>query len=171
MRFFVLIFLLIFVSCNKQETKQKQLSKKYSKETLENINKQLVNKDSELIKSYVQRRNWDMKPTQTGLWYMILDKGNEKTIEKNNHITYNYNIRLLNGNLCYSSDSLGAKSIVVGQGGVESGLEEGILLLNEKGKARFIIPPHLAHGLIGDNNHIPARAILIYDIEILKVKP
>jgi FKBP-type peptidyl-prolyl cis-trans isomerase len=32
------------------------------------------------------------------------------------------------------------------------------------------MPPHLAYGLIGDNKKIPARATIIYDVEILDVK-
>jgi FKBP-type peptidyl-prolyl cis-trans isomerase len=58
---------------------------------------------------------------------------------------------------------------VVGKGGVESGLEEGILLLHEGDKARFVLAPHLAHGLIGDENRIPPRSIIIYYIELLAV--
>ena len=42
-------------------------------------------------------------------------------------------------------------------------------MLKKGSKARFILPPHLAHGLIGDENRIPARAIIIYDIEVLSI--
>jgi FKBP-type peptidyl-prolyl cis-trans isomerase len=61
------------------------------------------------------------------------------------------------------------KTFLIGQGGVESGLEEGILLLQEGDKARFIMPPHLAHGLIGDRDKIPARATIIYDLELVSL--
>ena len=37
-------------------------------------------------------------------------------------------------------------------------------------KARFIIPPHLAYGLLGDENRIPARSIIIYQVELVDVK-
>jgi FKBP-type peptidyl-prolyl cis-trans isomerase len=53
---------------------------------------------------------------------------------------------------------------------VESGLEEGILLLREGDKAKFILPPHLAHGLLGDDNKIPARSIIVYDLELLSLE-
>ena len=55
-------------------------------------------------------------------------------------------------------------------GGVESGLEEGILLMKTGGKAKFILPPHLAYGLPGDGKKIPARAILVYDVELLSIQ-
>jgi len=54
---------------------------------------------------------------------------------------------------------------------VESGLEEGILLLRVGDKATFIMPPHLAHGLQGDGDRIPARSIIMYDVLLLKVEP
>ena len=170
MRSFVLIFVLIFFSCNSEKKQEKRPTFKYTKESIQEVNKLLVDKDAEQIKSYVNRRMWDMKITETGLWYMIYKETNNRRIEKGDYITYNYEVRLLDGSLCYSSDSLGSKSISVGQGGVEAGLEEGILLLSNGSKARFIMPPHLAHGLIGDENRIPARAIIIYDIEIVNIE-
>ena len=76
---------------------------------------------------------------------------------------------MLDGTVCYESkpDSLG--TFVVGHGGVESGLEQGILMMKQGQKAKFIMPPYLAHGLIGDAKRIPARSIIVYDIELLKV--
>jgi FKBP-type peptidyl-prolyl cis-trans isomerase len=170
MKVFVLILFVVFFSCRNEKQKTEKHFNKPTKESLEQINRHLVNKDSELIKSYVDRRNWNMQTSETGLWYMINKQGVGENVEKGDYVTYNYQIRLFDGTLCYSSDNLGVKSIIAGQGGVESGLEEGLLLLNKESKARFIMPPHLAHGLIGDENRIPARAILIYDVEILEIK-
>lgn len=170
MRFFLLIFILIFFSCSKQKVKEEVQTIKQTKQSLEDINRNLVGKDAELIGSFVKRRNWNMQTTETGLWYMIYENEKEPEIEEGDFVKYNYQVRLFDGTLCYSSDSLGPKSIIVGQGGVETGLEEGLLLLNKGSKARFIMPPHLAHGLIGDENKIPARAIIIYDVEILEIK-
>ena len=111
-----------------------------------------------------------MSNTATGLWFMIYEKGTDIKIKKNDLVELKYNLWLIDGTLLYSSDSTGLKTFIVGKGGVEAGLEEGLLLLNNKSKARFILPPHLAHGLIGDGNKIPGRAIVIYDIEIVNIK-
>lgn len=93
-----------------------------------------------------------------------------KKISKNDLIELKYKTWLLDGTLIYDSDSLGNKSFKVGQGGVEPGLEEGVLMLEQGSRARFILPPHLAFGLIGDENRVPGRAILVYDIEVVKVE-
>lgn len=166
----ILIFIIIFFSCNNEKKTENRAGIKHSKESLEEVNKLLVDKDTELIKSYVDRRGWKMQLTESGLWYMIYETGSGSDIKKGDFITFNYEVCLLNGTLCYSSDKLGTKNFVVGKGGVESGLEEGVLMLKSGSKARFILPPHLAHGLIGDEDRIPARATIIYDIEILKIE-
>jgi len=167
---FILIFLIIFFSCNRENDSDKRPIIKHSKKSLEEVNKMLVSKDAEQIKSYVDRRGWSMEQTESGLWYMVYEEGADSLIKKGDLISFNYEVWLLNGTLCYSSDEFGVKSFVVGSGGVESGLEEGVLLLKKRSKARFILPPHLAHGLIGDENRIPARASIVYDIEILNVE-
>jgi FKBP-type peptidyl-prolyl cis-trans isomerase len=76
----------------------------------------------------------------------------------------------LNGAKCYSSDSLGIKSFRIGSGHVESGLEEAALLLHEGDQARIILPPHLAYGMLGDNNKIPGQASILYDLMVLQIK-
>lgn len=167
---FILIFLLILVSCNQDRKVNKKPVVNINKEDIEQINKHLINKDNEVIESYINRRGWDMEMTESGLWYMIYKEGEGENIKKGDYTSIDYKVWLIDGTLCYSSDSLGIKSFIVGQGGVESGLEEGILMLKKGSKARFIMPPHLAHGLIGDENMIPARATIIYDIEVLSIE-
>lgn len=170
MRSFIFIFIIIFFSCNREKNNEKRFLVKHTKESLQEVNKLLVDKDTEIIENYIKRRDWNMTVSETGLWYEIYQLGTGPEIKRNDLITYNYSVWLLDGTLCYSSDELGVKSFVAGRGGVESGLEEGVLMLRQGSKARFILPPHLAHGLIGDENRIPARASIIYDIEILKVE-
>ena len=162
--FFVILF--IFVSCNNR-SKEPIDTKKY-KEPLIKVNKYLVEKDQDNIAAYVERHGWKMEVSETGLWYNVSKNGTEKAT-KNAIATINYKVKLLNNKHCYSSDSLGPKSFRIGQGGVESGLEEGILLMYKGDKARFIMPPHLAHGLLGDNNKILARATIIYEVELIEL--
>ena len=57
----------------------------------------------------------------------------------------------------------------VGNATVISGLEEGILLLRQGDRAKFIIPSHLAYGLIGDQNNVGSKTTLVYDIDLVKI--
>ena len=140
-----------------------------TKEALVGANRILVKKDQERIKSFIERKGWEMKETQTGLWYQIYHDGNGDLAQPGMMISLAYTVSLLDGSLCYDSDSLGCKNFKIGQGGVESGLEEGVLLLREGDQARFIMPPHLAHGLTGDGNAIPPRSIILYDVEVVSL--
>jgi FKBP-type peptidyl-prolyl cis-trans isomerase len=49
-------------------------------------------------------------------------------------------------------------------------LHEGIQLLHVGDKAIFILPSHLAHGLLGDEDKIPPHSAVIYDIELLGIR-
>lgn len=140
-----------------------------TKRALVGANRILVKKDRERIKSFVERKEWDMQETQTGLWYQIYEHGTGQHAKTGNIISFEYQVSLLDGTVCYDSDSLGLKEFRIGQGGVESGLEEGVLLLRKGDQARFIMPPHLAHGLTGDGDAIPPRSIIIYEVGVVDV--
>jgi len=165
-------FLLIFLfSCKNEDTTKQPINYNSNnlEDTLIKANKYLLERDKELIESYIGRRNWKMQSTESGLWYEIYYKTNKKKIDAGDIIRYNYSIELLDGTLCYSSEKDGISQIKIGQSGKESGLEEALVKMRIGEKARLILPPHIAHGLIGDMQKIPSRSIIVYDIDILKV--
>jgi FKBP-type peptidyl-prolyl cis-trans isomerase len=139
-------------------------------EALLQINQQLVKEDYETIKAFAANCGWDMQTTETGLWYMIYENGKGEKASAGKIATLEYTVSLLDSTVCYSSATLGPKTFKTGKGGVESGLEEGVLLLRVGDKARMIMPPHLAHGLLGDGDRIPQRAIILYEIELVSLK-
>jgi FKBP-type peptidyl-prolyl cis-trans isomerase len=59
---------------------------------------------------------------------------------------------------------------MIGKDNIESGLHEALQLMRIGDKMRFILPSHLAHGLIGDQTKIPPRASVIYEIELLELR-
>lgn len=140
------------------------------KEPLVNVNRQLVEKDRILIEKYAERRNWDMQGSETGMYYLIDSTGSGDVVQDGDLVTITYNLSLLDGTLCYSTDSLGAESFVVGHEDVESGLDEGVRLMRKGDKAKLIIPPHLAHGLLGDQDKIPPRSIILIELEMVDIR-
>ncbi len=167
--YFVFVLLSVF-ACRKEEKRKLSDDEiREQQEMLLRVNKYLVKKDIELIESYIERRGWEMEVTESGLFYQIYEHGNgEKTLNGKN-VTINYVVSLLDGTICYDSENLGPKEFIIGKSNEESGLEQGVLMMRVGDKARFIMPPHLAHGLLGDENRIPARSIIVYEVELLKV--
>lgn len=167
-----LVLMTMVCSCSGSQNRDtgSDKNKEIPLETYINVNRALVQKEQEKIEAYVQENNLGMQKTGTGLWYKIDEPGAGEKVKKGLVVELNYEIKLLNGEVCYNSDETGPKEFLVGQGGVESGLEEGILMLSEGSKASFILPPHLAHGLVGDDDKIPARSIIVYEVEVLNVK-
>jgi FKBP-type peptidyl-prolyl cis-trans isomerase FkpA len=169
---YYLLFIIPFLfSCtnNPRELRRNETDKKA--EDLIKINKFLVGKDADIIKGYIERRNWQMQISQSGLRYMIYEHGKGAKVQTGNKVTIWYSISLMDGTLCYSSDKDGLKSFVVGKGGVEPGLEEGVLLMHQGDKARFILMPHLAYGLVGDGKSIPARSTILYELQLIQITP
>lgn len=139
--------------------------------SLVEANKMYVKRESDEIDQYVARHNWKMSTTGTGLRYMITKKGEGKeTPAVDQRVKVDYKISLLDGTLCYSSEKEGPKDFVVGRDNIETGLHEGIQYMHVGDEATFILPSHLAHGLLGDGNKIPAKASVIYQIKLLSIK-
>ncbi len=120
--------------------------------------------------AFADRAGWEMTETSTGLWYEILRRGTGQPVEKDRLVKYAYETRLLNGNVCYAADTADPKKIIAGKGNIEAGLEEGLRLMREGGRARFLIPPHLGHGNFGDRQCIPGSSVLLITVEVLEVK-
>ncbi|GAB4331996.1 MAG: hypothetical protein Kow00127_23920 [Bacteroidales bacterium] len=140
------------------------------KEPLIKINKTARKSEDERINAYCDRHKWQMELSQTGLRYHIYTHGDGEMTQPGDTVTFNYIVTLLSGDTVYSSDQDGPKTVVLGKAQIERGLEEGILMLCEGDRAKFILPSHLAFGLVGDGRKIPARAALVYDIELLKTR-
>jgi FKBP-type peptidyl-prolyl cis-trans isomerase len=166
----LIVIIILAASCKNEGKEQKtgQPANGNSKSMID-IHKSLLKKDRERIINYVHRRNWDMKETKSGLWYQIYEQGAGEKTEEGKKATVTYTVSLLDGTICYKTSPQSPKTFIVGQGGVESGLEEGIKMLHEGDKARFIMPPHLAHGLLGDENKIPPRSVIVYDLHLIDV--
>lgn len=154
---------------HKKNTQTPDINSKDFQTKLIEANKMYVRKESDEIDRYAKHRGWEMNTTGTGLRYMITQKGNGEPAVLDKFARVNYKVSLMDGTLCYSSDSTGARDFLVGKDNVESGLHEAIQLMHVGDKAKFILPSHLAHGLIGDENKIPPKASVIYDIELLAV--
>jgi FKBP-type peptidyl-prolyl cis-trans isomerase len=166
--FLTIFFFGIVSSCTNQSGEpNKSVSDKDLSKSLEKANRYLVRTENEQISDYVRRHKLKMTETGTGLRYIVHKEGNGHPINKGELVKLKFVVKFLTGDVVYTSEDKGVKTFVVGQGGVESGLEEAILYLRRGDKATIILPSHLAFGLLGDEDKIPPKTSLVYEIEIL----
>jgi len=158
-------------SCGSNNPNDKQIPDpdQYS-HNLEKANNLYTQSEDSQIEDFIARNQWDMSKTGTGLRFMVYKAGKGRKVSDKTIVRYHYKVNLISGTLCDESAKSGPKEIWIGHADVVSGLEEGLLLLCEGDKAKFIIPSHLAYGWIGDSKTIPSRAVLVYDVEILQVR-
>jgi FKBP-type peptidyl-prolyl cis-trans isomerase len=108
--------------------------------------------------------------TDSGLYYRMDTVGSGPSPSKGQNVKVHYTGMLTDGSIFDSSVQRGTPiAIAIGVGQVIEGWDEGIMLLNEGSKARFVIPSHLGYGSRGAGGVIPPNATLIFDVELVKV--
>ncbi len=167
--FLFIFFSISLIYCGDKPKQFTNEEMKQYREPMIRVNKIMVDNDSILIANYCKRRSWTMQVSKTGFWYRIENPTNILSIVEGNLVSLRYKIELLDGTICYSSDSLGVKTFRVGKSSEPQGLDQAVRLLKKNDKMILILPPHLAFGLIGDEKRIPARSILVYHIEVVNV--
>ena len=173
MKFIALIISLFAInSCNQKtrETPENFPTQREVNRSLEDINRKFMLDESAMIDAYIERKRLKMNSTGTGLRYNLENIGTGELAKNGQRATVSYKISLLDGREIYNSENDGNKDFVIGHDHVESGLHEGILLMKVGDRAKFILPSHLAHGLSGDNNKIPPRSSVVYDIQLIALK-
>ncbi|MFW5805808.1 MAG: FKBP-type peptidyl-prolyl cis-trans isomerase [Bacteroidales bacterium] len=155
---------------NQPEKKEMSEIKEEYKVPMMDWNKRKVTDQDMQIKGYADRRNWNMTRTGTGMYYEIYEQGTGTEADTGQYAIIKYELHLLDGTFCYSSDSTGPKKLKLGRVELESGLEEALFKMHKGDKARIIVPPHLAYGLPGDGDKIPADAILVYNVELIDLQ-
>ena len=144
-------------------------------------------KDKELTdaNSYLAANKINAIPTGSGLRYVITKPSVKRKPLSGDTVLVNYTGRILNGKVFDSSIEAEAKSagldqpgrkyepisVVLGRQQVIPGWDEALLLLNEGSKAKLIIPSSLAYGDRGAGQDIPPYTTLIFDVELVQVKP
>ncbi len=162
----------LYISCT-DKPKQKPIVVNYNKlkEDIIQVNKPAVVMETDEINAYIKAHNYAVQTTGTGLRYLfVTENSKEKKVENGNRIKVNFKVSLLDGTLCYTSETKGPKQFTVGSDNVESGIHEGVQLMHLHDKAIFILPAHLAFGLIGDRDKIPPKSAVVYQVEVISIQ-
>lgn len=161
---------LLMLACTNDQPTTPPINPTQLKEALIERNINSVKNEQQQIENYIKKFKLNPTKTGTGLHYQIIKEGSGETATEGKTAIITYDVTLLNGTLCYSTNENGAEEFKVGKDYAESGLHEAITYLKKGDKAIVIIPSYLAHGLAGDFNKIPMRSTIIYTLELIDIK-
>lgn len=162
------LFILITYGC-KNNSSDKKIDQAEINERLTKMNRTIVENESKKIEDFIKAHSFQTQMTGTGLRYQIYKHGSGEKPVIHSTVEIKYKVFLLNGKLCYSSDSSGAVKIRLGVGEQVRGLEEGIMLMVPGDHAHLILPSHLGFGMTGDQAKIPPGSALYFDVEFLNI--
>jgi peptidyl-prolyl cis-trans isomerase A (cyclophilin A) len=108
----------------------------------------------------------------SGLYYIELQAGTGRSPVLKDTVYFTYTGMFLDRQVfdsnVASSTPYGA---IIGNYEIIPGLDEGLRLMKEGGKARFLTPSSLAYGQAGVWGAIPGYTPLIWELTLLTVKP
>jgi len=111
-----------------------------------------------------------VKATASGLQYKVIKDGTGAQPKATDTVTVNYRGTLINGTEFDSSYKRGQPATFP-LNGVIKGWTEGVQLMKVGSKYQFFIPPNLAYGDRSVGPDIAPNSMLIFEVELLGVKP
>ncbi|UZD21474.1 FKBP-type peptidyl-prolyl cis-trans isomerase [Algoriphagus halophytocola] len=150
----------------------------------ERAKERLVEEDK-IIQDYIAEKGLNAQKTESGLYYVIEEEGTGDPVTPGTTMHVDYAGYLIDGTLFDTSIESLAKEhdifnenrpsyeplpVTVGMGQVIPGWDEGLLLLKEGSKGKFIIPSPLAYGENGAGAMIPANSVLVFDVDVADVE-
>jgi FKBP-type peptidyl-prolyl cis-trans isomerase len=120
----------------------------------------------------VRERYPEAKRTSTSLRYVVLRAGDGPQPASGDSVSVLYTGKLLDGTVFDSStDPAKPFTFQLDRGEVIQGFDEGISAMRVGEKRILIIPFELGYGTRGQPPRIPRRATLIFELELIAVKP
>ncbi len=108
-----------------------------------------------------------------GLIIENMEIGDGTEAQDYNKVVVNYTGKLEDGSIFDSSLNPGREpfTFTLGVGSVIKGWDIGVKGMKVGGRRRLTVPPELGYGDKGAGSVIPPGATLIFDVDLLEVKP
>jgi len=160
---------LLIVACSPREQAPQGTVASKDRQLLQNVNKYLNEKEQDVLASYVERQQLDMKQTPSGYYYQVVEQGRGAVVAEGCAVRLYGRVMLIDGTLCYVYAEQNPFGLKVGAHADIKILNTALLGMKEGSKVRFVFPAHMAFGLLGDGDKIPPRSPLVCEFTIAKV--
>ena len=84
-----------------------------TRRALVGANRILVKKDYERMKSFIERKGWEMEESASGLWYQVYEEGNGRTAGRDMLVSLRYSLSLPTSSLFKNSFTCSSASFEV----------------------------------------------------------
>jgi FKBP-type peptidyl-prolyl cis-trans isomerase FkpA len=123
------------------------------------------------IEEYLKNNGNNFTTTSSGLHYRVTKTTNGRLAKTGDTVFVNYTGKLFNGNVFDSNAGKDLFSFVIGKQQVIQGWDEAFQLLHEGEQAVLVIPSSLGYAQYGAGADIQPFTPLVFEVELVKVKP
>ena len=110
--------------------------------------------------------------TQSGLEYIEVEAGTGAQAEAGKTVSVHYTGKFQDGKVFDSSITRGEPiTFPLGMGNVITGWDLGVASMKVGGIRKLVIPAALGYGDSGAGSTIPPGATLIFEVELVEIKP
>lgn len=150
-----------------------KLTHEQMQKSLEVLNESI---DADMAKSAEEGQNYlaankakdGVRTTESGIQYTVIKEGTGKSPKATDMVEVHYKGMLTDGTVFDSSYARGEPATFpLNQ--VIPGWTEALQLMKEGAKWKIVLPSELAYGKAGSPPVIPADAVLVFEVELLKV--
>lgn len=119
------------------------------------------------IENYIDSTGIEMTRVENGLYFNIIDQGQEENIKLTDRITFHYKGEFLDGEVFQTIPKEEALTFYVRE--LIVGWQDALTLIGNGGEIEVIIPPHLGYGT-ENTELIPPNSILKYHLKVIDVE-
>lgn len=155
----------LILSWEEYQEEQKKLQEAEEAENLKRLAEEPAR-----IEKFVKDHNIKVAPSETGLYYLEIVKGNGAIVEAGDMVAVHYNMYNIEDQLIESSYGTDPLVFVYGSGNMVPGIEEALGNMRVGGRATIIVPSTIGFGDVAIDKQLPANSTVIFDLELIDVQ-
>jgi len=167
---YIIVTLALFTNCKSPDAR-KPISVKTGSFIDASVerNKKLNATEQANIEKLLTDKQVNFIASQSGFWYYYNTKSDIDTLKTPSFgdiVSFNYDVKSLEGDLIYSKEDLKLQSYAMDQEEIFTGLREGLKLMKTGETVTFLFPSQKAYGYYGDENKIGVNVPLMCEVTI-----